>query len=428
MAPARPSPRRIGFISSRFSGTDGVSLETEKWAEVLEGLGHVCFYFAGESDRPSGRSWLVPEAHFQHPDILAINQEAFSSRQRSPGLSDNIQALKDKLKAELRRFVRDFEIELLIPENAITIPMNIPLGLAVTEFVIETGIPTIAHHHDFYWERQRFLTHCIPDILAAAFPPQIPGIHHVVINSLAGKQLSLRTGMSSLLIPNVMDFEHPPSPPDEYVADLHSAIGVRPDERIFLQPTRVVQRKGIEHAIELVKRLDLNACLVISHSAGDERDDYENRLREYADLLGVRVNFISDVIRHRRGKTEDGRKIYALEDVYLQADLVTYPSTIEGFGNAFLEAIYYRKPIVANSYSIYDIDIKPKGFQVIDFQGYITDATVEKTRRVLEEPGLAAEMAEHNYRLGKRFYSYAVLERNLETLLVECFGETTAQN
>ena len=42
----------IGFISFRFHGTDGVSLETSKWAEVLEEMGHKCFYFSGLSDRP----------------------------------------------------------------------------------------------------------------------------------------------------------------------------------------------------------------------------------------------------------------------------------------------------------------------------------------------------------------------------------------
>jgi hypothetical protein len=38
---------RIGFVSTRFSSTDGVSLETEKWAHVLKGFGQECFYFAG---------------------------------------------------------------------------------------------------------------------------------------------------------------------------------------------------------------------------------------------------------------------------------------------------------------------------------------------------------------------------------------------
>jgi hypothetical protein len=45
------SPLRIGFVSTRIAGTDGVSLEIQKWDDVLSGLGHECFYFAGLSDR-----------------------------------------------------------------------------------------------------------------------------------------------------------------------------------------------------------------------------------------------------------------------------------------------------------------------------------------------------------------------------------------
>jgi hypothetical protein len=102
---------------------------------------------------------------------------------------------------------------------------------------------------------------------------------------------------------------------------------------------------------------------------------------------------------------------------------VTYPSTTEGFGNAFLEAVYYRKPVVVNNYSIFDLDIKPKGFRVIEFDGYITDDTISRTRSALEDPAHTAVMTAHNYELGRRYYSYALLERHLETLLSDCFGE-----
>ncbi len=64
-----PKGRRIGFVSTRFSGTDDVSLETQKWAEVLEGMGHACYYFGGSSDRPAERSRVVPEALFTHTDV-----------------------------------------------------------------------------------------------------------------------------------------------------------------------------------------------------------------------------------------------------------------------------------------------------------------------------------------------------------------------
>ena len=61
--------KNIGFISTRLAGTDGVSLETAKWADVFEAHGFSCFYFAGELDRPKESSYLAEETHFTHPEI-----------------------------------------------------------------------------------------------------------------------------------------------------------------------------------------------------------------------------------------------------------------------------------------------------------------------------------------------------------------------
>ena len=417
-----PIGRRVGFISTRFEGNDGVSLETEKWVSVFERLNCTCFFFAGASEWGIERSRIITEAHFKHPDIDEINQVAFYQRVRPEAITQKIFQLKDYLKQQLKAFVHDFEIELLVVENALAIPLNVPLGLALTEFIAETGMPTIAHHHDFFWERKRFLVNCIWDYLNMSFPPHLPPIRHVVINSSAANQLSLRTGISSLLIPNVMDFDNPPPAPDAYSADVRETLQVKPGEWLFLQPTRVVPRKGIEHAIELARRIGPKARLVVSQSSGDEGYEYENFLRTYARLNGVDVNFVSDIIRNSRGNI-DGHKVYTLYDIYPQADLVTYPSDIEGFGNAFLEAIYFKLPILVNNYSIYDIDIKPKGFHVIEFDGIITDKVVEDTYKVLENPALAHEMEEHNFQVAKRHYSYTMLQRRLHTLLADCFGE-----
>ena len=48
----------IGFVSTRLAGTDGVSLESSKWADVFENNGYRCFWFAGEVDRESEKSFL----------------------------------------------------------------------------------------------------------------------------------------------------------------------------------------------------------------------------------------------------------------------------------------------------------------------------------------------------------------------------------
>jgi glycosyltransferase involved in cell wall biosynthesis len=253
-----------------------------------------------------------------------------------------------------------------------------------------------------------------------SFPPHLPRIHHVIINSSADNQLSLRTGVSATIIPNVMDFENPPPPVDEYSSDVRQALGIEDDELFILQPTRVVKRKGIEHAIELVSRMGEKAKLVISHASGDEGYDYENRIREYSELLNVNTIFVSEIINEKRGLTKDGRKIYTLNDIYPHADLVTYPSNFEGFGNAFLEAIYYKKPIVVNNYSIYSMDIKPKGFSVVEIDGYVTGEAVSMAKKVLRNKKYMEKMVEHNYKIATRYFSYSVLREKLKILIDDC--------
>ncbi|MGD9212764.1 MAG: glycosyltransferase, partial [Desulfobacteraceae bacterium] len=192
------------------------------------------------------------------------------------------------------------------------------------------------------------------------------------------------------------------------------------DELLILQPTRVVKRKGIEHAIELINRLGLRAKLIISHASGDEGYDYEQRVRDYSKLMGVNTLFVSDIINDRRAMTTDGRKIYTLSDIYPFADLVTYPSTYEGFGNAFIEAVYYRKPIVVNNYSIYSADIKPKGFEVIEIDGYVTNFAVQLTEKVLNDSQLKDKMVENNYKIAQHHFSYKALRWRLKALITEC--------
>lgn len=410
--------QRVGVISTRLAGTDGVSLETEKWIQVMEEVGIESFYFAGELDRPADRSYLVPEAHFSHQAIKELNDLFFGTTQRTRATTKAVHQLKDTIKDHLYIFMDRYKIDWLLIENALTIPMNIPLGLALTEFIAETGIRTVAHHHDFYWERDRFSVNAVSDFLNMSFPPDLPSIRHFVINSFADEQLSLRTGISATIMPNVMDFEEPPDEPDDYARDVRRDLGVADDELFVLQPTRIVRRKGIEHAIELVKRLERKAKLVISHSAGDEGFEYENRIREYSKLMGVDTVFAADRVGETRGTDSDGNKIYTLQDVYPSADLVTYPSLFEGFGNAFLEALYFRKPIVVNTYSIYTKDIKPMDFDVIELNGYVTDAAVNATREVLDNAERRQQMVDLNYSLGKEYFSFDTLRRELKASLI----------
>src|SRR5438046_652969 len=149
------APRRIGFISTRFHGTDGVTLEAAKWAYILAGQGHSCYWMAGLLDTPPDTSFLAPLAFFSHPEVAEVQGHLFGKVTRTRAVTNEVQVIKEKLKDEIYHFIEKFQLEVLIPQNILAIPMHVPLGLALTEVISETGLPTIAHHHDFYWERDR---------------------------------------------------------------------------------------------------------------------------------------------------------------------------------------------------------------------------------------------------------------------------------
>ena len=102
-----------------------------------------------------------------------INSQIFGETGRKNTVTELIHALRSYLKIQLYNFINQLHIDLLIVENALAIPLNIPLGLALAETIAETEIPTIAHHHDFCWERDRFSVNAVSDYLRMAFPPNI---------------------------------------------------------------------------------------------------------------------------------------------------------------------------------------------------------------------------------------------------------------
>jgi len=410
---------RIGIISTRLKGTDGVSLEVGKWSKVLRRMGHELFYTAGELGGYAKDGVIIPKLHFANQSIIKISKRAFGDNADEDGdiLCDEIYETADEIRAPLRQFIRGNRLDLIIVQNALTIPMNLPLGVCLTGLIAELGINTIAHHHDFFWERQRYQTNSILDLLDTTFPAQLPSIQHVTINSIAKQRLKARRGIDSIVIPNVHDFAAPPPAIDSYNRDFRAAMGMADDELFILQPTRVVQRKGIELAIELINRLQMpNARLLISHRAGDEGLAYWRWLKREAINMNVNLQLIDHMIGDAR-ENINGHKIYTLWDAYPHADLVTYPSLYEGFGNALLETIYFKRLAVINRYPVYNADILPLGFEFIELNGFVDNNSVELTRRLLNDPAEVARMTEKNYAIAREHFSLEVLERRLNDIL-----------
>jgi glycosyltransferase involved in cell wall biosynthesis len=410
---------RIGFIATRLHGTDGVTLEVEKWAKVLTKLGHEIYYCAGELGGYAQNGTLIPELHFTDQTVFALSQRAFEGAPDQDGdaLADQIYSRADEMRSPLRNFIRSNHLDLIIVQNALTIPMNLPLGVSLTGLIAELAIDTIAHHHDFFWERQRYQTNVIFDLLDTAFPAKLPNIQHVTINSIAKARLNARRGITSIVISNVLDFSTPAPKFDDYNRGFRKDLGLDEDELLILQPTRVIQRKGIEMSIDIVKRLDgENPHLFITHRADDEGLSYWRWLKREASVMNVDVQLIDHVIGAERGRIND-HKIYSLWDAYLNADLITYPSLYEGFGNALLESIYVKKLIVINRYPVYNADIKPLGFEFVELDGFVNENSINQARELLNSPDRVKEITDKNYQLAQEYFSIEVLEKNLKELI-----------
>ncbi len=413
----------IGFVSTRFAGIDGVSLEASKWARVLEEQGHACFWFAGDLAKRDHISLQVPQADFKDAQNQWVSSQLFNAPKKSSQLARIICNYKSTLSAWLKLFIHMYRIDLLVAENALSIPMHVPLGLALSDVIRETGLPTIAHHHDFYWERERYLPLNGSKIyIHRAFPPRLPNIEHVVINSRAQKDLARRTGIASTLIPNALDFDNPPVVDQDRIRALRHSIGLKPDDVMFLQPTRIVARKGIEFAIKLVKELNHSRYkLVVSHAAGDEGFQYAHRVKALAQKAGVRIRFIHNIVQDPYAPCDHRTDRFSLWEVYQAADFVTYPSLYEGFGNAFLEALYFKKPLLINRYQVFKEDIEPRGFEVVRMDGALTGKVAAKVKRIIDDKYRREKMVAKNYRLAREYYSFACLHDHFSSLISRFF-------
>ena len=447
----------IGIFHFQVGGTDGVSLEIEKWKMALEERGHTCYLCAGDLGTTEGTLIREMFHHLPESERLYLNTFEKLSDFDPPGYSAELERMTEVLVEGFRAFIQEKEIDLILSQNIWCVAANPAVAKALETVRREYDLPAISHNHDFYWERIGGLSlTCAPaiELMDKYLPPHDPSIKHAVINSLAQIELKERKGIPSLIVPNVFDFETPPWEVDDYNSDLRSEIGLKKNDLVILQATRIVSRKGIELAIDFTRALNTlerrellvenglfdgrkftknnRIVLVLAgYTQDDLTHEYKDNLIDKAIQSGVELLFIEDRVSAERS-TRDGQKIYSLWDTYTAADLVTYPSLWEGWGNQFLEAIKAKLPLVLFEYPVFKKDIKPKGFKVISLgdtihdyddaglvqiENGILESAADQAMGILTDPGLRKDVVDPNYSLAKEHYSITALGDYIDQLL-----------
>lgn len=403
---------KIVILGYRVAGLDGVSLETEHWRTILEDMGHHVTLVAGELDRAG---ILVPELSFRWPHVAKIHDRIAYGSDSYEDIKEEIGELSILIEKQLRKvvFSEGKSCDVLIVPNVFSLPMHFPLSRALSDIIQEYQIPTLARHHDFWWERYRYLNSSMFSFFEKWFPPKLPTLYHTVINSISQYELKKREGIESTVISDSFNFQSDLNKIDSYSANFRTDFGVGKDDIIFLQATRVVPRKRIEIAIDFVKKLgDKRVVFIAAGHEGDEAGDYLKLLKLKAKEAQIRALFIGDRVSSAR-KVIEGQRHYTLWDCFANADFSTYPTQIEGFGNQFVESVYFKKPIILTPYHVFKSDIAPLGFDVITLPDKVTKEAVEKVRELIKNPKKKKRVVENNFKIGKENFSYEATAKKI---------------
>ena len=451
----------IGFIQHRLGRTDGVSLEVDKFRKVLEARGHIVHYLAGNEDVPGGQ--FIPELYPFDPTTRKILRNATRELKDYASPADllaEVEVHAEKIRPGMTRFIEENDLDLVFPNNLCSVGYNLPGMLALHRTLDETGVRAVCHNHDFWWEDSGEVYPTCDEVVAfyrEHAPPRGPAISHLCINRLARDELRKRTGEEARVVPNVFDFDQPLWERDAYNATFREDIGLGANDLYFLQATRVLDRKGIELAIDTLAELNRpewrarleSAPLYDGRTFGPEdrivlvcagyvegiglSGSYEQSLIDKAEELGVDLIWCGDRVKHGRGQDDHG-KIYSLWDAYVDADFVTYPSYWEGWGNQLIEAVFAKLPVLLFEYPVYVSDLREADFDVVSLGSELAGRDARNLETVPPERIRAAaagvvEMlmdaerrvnaVEHNFKRAETLYSH----RALESILVEILTE-----
>ena len=278
----------VAILSFRLGMSDGVSVAAAQWVMALRRMGLRVRTVAGAGTADH----LVPG--------LALDSH------RPPHAGELTTALRG--------------VDLVVVENVCSLPMNPPATDVVAGVL--RGRRAVLRHHDLPWERDHYAH-------LHGWPPDDAGWQHVAISRHSAMQLASR-GITATTVYH--GYAHIPRRGDRAAG--RAALGVGPQQRLLLQPTRAIPRKNVAAGIELAHALGAVYWLT-----GAAEDGYGPQLAELLARARCPV---------RRGLPRRLR----MADAYAAADAVVLPSTWEGFGMPLIESALSDRPLAVNDYPV----------------------------------------------------------------------------
>jgi glycosyltransferase involved in cell wall biosynthesis len=391
-------------------------------------------------------------------------------------LETRIEARVADAEKALGQFFDESGVDLIIAHNT-GHPVNFIYSLALNRLYGKREragqrLPRyLMWWHDSHLERERFLkpSPLMHRYLMEGVPgPHVEGIVFInrgqwdIVRTYFEQlteqvpKLVERLKKSHIVIPNTCDVPNDwPLDPDQryfapkldpYNSDFLEAMGIPErlasegrswdDCLLFLQHTRVVPRKRIDHAIDFCFAManrfkedgkEKKVFLLISGPTGDELSDdvkdlnnHLQRRRSERPDLEVEIIWGENRIRSKREIVE-GVKYYSFTEipgiVAYYGGLGTYFSDVEGFGNNLLELISLGVPPVVREYPVYLTDIAIYGFDIPSTpDGTMTPKLIEGAFDILTDVNHRKALVKKNVNLLAENLGHSKISENLNKL------------
>jgi hypothetical protein len=424
---------------------------------------------------------------------------------------------------KLGNYIDTNNIQLLYLLNVNSNPGNVSLALACVILSEYLKIPVICNNHDFYWEggnkemdikkqklkpgpRDFFFTNSdigeFFSIINVIFPWESRSWMSVNINKTQSKSLITNLGhnpanvteigtaidldefknkterrkietfyqMSKILgqykkklhvtpIDQLLNNTFDKTPKPFITGYKDSKINFIENNIIFLQPTRIIERKKIEVNFNLITKLFHHpefvqffknnnkltlTLLVLGPISGGHTSYFKKLLSEFSELFKTIPSKLRDRIFLAFTFSESQKPHYKhkftdpihISDIYNIANLICLPSTVESRGLPIIESAASRCPIFTRRYHPTQVYAEVIGehlssedrLRVIEFSNDVINPPIvnEIVNRILH-PHEYLDDANHNREVVKTRYSMKKLQNDMELILNKLYSQLSSQ-
>lgn len=330
-------------------GVGGVESTIYHHARLLTERGHRVDVIAGQGEKflPEVEFHCVPKIDSRHPEVEAVNRQLAEGN-----AGESFNRLRDELVSALRPLLKASDV--VLAHNVTTLHKNLAFTAALYDLVQQGQIRLIAWAHDFAWQDPLYTPDLHPGYPWDLLKQPWPGTSYVAVSEhrrgMLAQLLELPPDQIAVATPGVEAVEFLGL--SATVRGLAERLNLLTADPLVLLPARLTRRKNVEFALRVMAALRTRrpeAALIVTGPPGPHNPANAAYL---ASLQALRADLgLTGAAHFLYELGENGEPLLLTDsevaELYRMADLLLFPSRMEGFGIPVLEAGLVRLPVFA---------------------------------------------------------------------------------